>query len=663
MLFREPGDFRKMEENHNQSVKINKEVSQGNIKNPNSTNINNNLNLKNLSYKKGLILRKKKKMFSSSERFISENYFLKTSLLNLDFFSSTKGCSCAQKDFLNSCEDLKNGNMEINGHSNGLANIIEFILKGLFNFIKKVTFDSSCIEVPEIKKTELKVWKNTLFCTEKLSLSYLDFVLVENNIECPKFYNKCGIADDYNNWLCIPEKIECPINQLKFLDEEVKENDNKLEKIFENESNISKSYLFVNNKKFNKKIDETEIKLKSNNNHIKNNIKNIFEFENNSKIAKEIEFKKQDIHSINPEKRIYANFKITVNTPCNESTIEENTFVDNNNILKLNSSEEKLLFSLTSANLTELYSNKKFQNFKTLSIKKNSNFKIKNGEFTYNPYFAFQNENEIMCKDDYSDVVFENKIPNDNSDTISIKTKKFKGLDKMQIKDFYFQNNLLYKIIDLPKFPKQNLFFKTTLYSQAYSGMHIICRDMLLNLINFDTENFIDYMKDLNSNYPQNIYIWIGVAFLFYVLTLEIFLIKYELNYLLSNPNKKFLNKANELEIKAFMYVKIFEVLTLFGILAYLRIFTNNLIFNPTNDSTTFNYNNLFQENKIQESQNTDCDKNINYRVFSQFYDNYYKVCFFNTIIYFISMFLIVHPIFKLWTEYTEDENEVININ
>jgi hypothetical protein len=48
-------------------------------------------------------------------------------------------------------------------------------------------------------------------------LTYLDLVLAEKNHECPKGFLNSGVANYYENSLCIPKKYECPLNQVDFL--------------------------------------------------------------------------------------------------------------------------------------------------------------------------------------------------------------------------------------------------------------------------------------------------------------------------------------------------------------------------------------------------------------------------------------------------------------
>jgi len=636
----------------------------------NYSNKNKNKIKKNDTDNIGISLRHKNQFYSGSELILSDKYYSKSSLLNFSYFKSQKGCICGEDKFVISCEELRsNRRDETRSKSNdnsGIFAILKIIQLGI-EVIEEIT--DSCIEVPEINETPLNVWKNTIFCTERMALNYLDFVLVEFKSSCPKFYNKCGIVDDYNNWLCIPEKFECPINYFKFLKNEVLEKKNKIEQIYNVESN-EKNYIILGNDKIANRINKKEKTITNNldlnskmNDTYSNKILSESETNKINKIPKKNLFRKQDIQKNIIDNKIFANFKITIKSPCDESIIEENSLYKENSILQLSSSQEKLLFSLKSENMTELYSNKKLKNIETLSIGENTNYELKDGEYAYKAYFTFQDESDNpLCNDENSEIFFES-IKKNKQSMISKMPKKYRALDKMKLKDLYFQNNLLDKIIDLPNFPKQNLYFNTTLYSQVYSGMQIGCREIILNLINYDTHNFIQYMKNLKNKYPNSN----SIFFLFFILIsfsfcCEFGLLIVERKYEQTN-SKNFLHKSNVKNIQVFLLLKIFELMSLIPTIIYLLYIKSNLLF-----ESTFNYHEDYSQiiPKDKDFQNLlyeDCNNNQNFNVLTNFYDNNKQVCFYINIIYYISLYLIIQPIFRLRKEYTEEENTQSDIH
>ncbi len=80
---------------------------------------------------------------------------------------------------------------------------------------------NGCEKVPKTPSHNLEYWLNGKFCSKYYNLNseikgYLYFLnsSVLKDEECQNGYKKCGKLDDMNNYLCVPQDEECPINDI-----------------------------------------------------------------------------------------------------------------------------------------------------------------------------------------------------------------------------------------------------------------------------------------------------------------------------------------------------------------------------------------------------------------------------------------------------------------
>ena len=110
---------------------------------------------------------------------------------------------------------------------------------------------NGCEDISEISHYDLKYWDQGRFCSKYYNVSqltykgYLHFLnsSVLKNEECQKGYKKCGLLDDFGNYLCLPEEEDCPINDIKVR----KNRDEELEKKNYNYTNNNERYFYYTN--------------------------------------------------------------------------------------------------------------------------------------------------------------------------------------------------------------------------------------------------------------------------------------------------------------------------------------------------------------------------------------------------------------------------------
>ena len=73
-----------------------------------------------------------------------------------------------------------------------------------------------CTDINPIPETEYQKLKNNIICGSRTTKNYFDYykLSVKQGKECEKNQKSCGYLDYYNNILCLPENMECPINDI-----------------------------------------------------------------------------------------------------------------------------------------------------------------------------------------------------------------------------------------------------------------------------------------------------------------------------------------------------------------------------------------------------------------------------------------------------------------
>jgi hypothetical protein len=133
---------------------------------------------------------------------------------NFKWPGSSKGCGC---------KNNKNSNNNDNND----------IKKFNFNY-GNCPSNSNCISIKETSKYDMKKWRNNTICVKRSNNSYLDYEKIYNleysnnqtnqdiniNLPCSNATHKnCGIIDGNLNYFCAKRNQECPINDIRILNE------------------------------------------------------------------------------------------------------------------------------------------------------------------------------------------------------------------------------------------------------------------------------------------------------------------------------------------------------------------------------------------------------------------------------------------------------------
>lgn len=88
---------------------------------------------------------------------------------------------------------------------------------------KKNNTLNGCISVKNYPPLYLKKWYSNEFCSKKYdsNFGYKEFFKnsVRKDEDCKNGYKKCGKLDESGNYLCLPEKEICPINDIEIYNE------------------------------------------------------------------------------------------------------------------------------------------------------------------------------------------------------------------------------------------------------------------------------------------------------------------------------------------------------------------------------------------------------------------------------------------------------------
>ena len=83
---------------------------------------------------------------------------------------------------------------------------------------KNQTFNG-CIKVPNYDSQKLYLWEGGRFCSKSYNPELNGYIYFLNNSvskdeDCQNGYKKCGKLDEMDNYLCIPNNEDCPINDI-----------------------------------------------------------------------------------------------------------------------------------------------------------------------------------------------------------------------------------------------------------------------------------------------------------------------------------------------------------------------------------------------------------------------------------------------------------------
>ena len=109
-------------------------------------------------------------------------------------------------------EDCSNSDKNILGFFGGTKE--GYIYDGI-EILDKCKY-KKCEKLNEIPRTEYKILKNNKICGKMTEKNYFDYykLTINKNNKCTKNEKRCGYLDYYKNILCLPENMECPINDI-----------------------------------------------------------------------------------------------------------------------------------------------------------------------------------------------------------------------------------------------------------------------------------------------------------------------------------------------------------------------------------------------------------------------------------------------------------------
>lgn len=167
--------------------------------------------------------------------------------------SSLNDFPLSEINFSQKCTDKYNGALyEFPGTKAGCTCV------GIYSYIKEQTGKSEvnpgscssnqtyngCIKVPNYDSKKLYFWEGGRFCSKLYKSELNGYIFYLNNSvskyeDCQNWYKKCGKLDEMDNYLCIPNDEDCPINDI-IISNEI--NDELLEHNY--------SYINISNNKF-----------------------------------------------------------------------------------------------------------------------------------------------------------------------------------------------------------------------------------------------------------------------------------------------------------------------------------------------------------------------------------------------------------------------------
>ena len=72
-----------------------------------------------------------------------------------------------------------------------------------------------CQKLPQNNPLPMKIWKGKQICIKRMQSNYLNLDIVSNPRLCKNNKRSCGIIDSRNNYLCVDQNENCPINNIK----------------------------------------------------------------------------------------------------------------------------------------------------------------------------------------------------------------------------------------------------------------------------------------------------------------------------------------------------------------------------------------------------------------------------------------------------------------
>jgi hypothetical protein len=78
------------------------------------------------------------------------------------------------------------------------------------------TDQNGCSDVLALNPVKYKFWKGFNLCTKR-GLNYLELKTAKAPNACGANFKACGVIDLLGNFLCYPEKEQCPYNYVKFI--------------------------------------------------------------------------------------------------------------------------------------------------------------------------------------------------------------------------------------------------------------------------------------------------------------------------------------------------------------------------------------------------------------------------------------------------------------
>ena len=84
---------------------------------------------------------------------------------------------------------------------------------------------ANCVTIPESNEKSFSLWRGNNLCAKSIKTRYEKFEMISKNKilngeVCPLNHKACGVIDTLNNYLCVKNEDNCPVNFIKFVEEE-----------------------------------------------------------------------------------------------------------------------------------------------------------------------------------------------------------------------------------------------------------------------------------------------------------------------------------------------------------------------------------------------------------------------------------------------------------
>jgi hypothetical protein len=74
-----------------------------------------------------------------------------------------------------------------------------------------------CSTIRPIQPIKYTLWRGRQICIKRMDTNYLDLTIASSDKSCPLNTKSCGKADTLGNVICVQNKADCPLTDLKVL--------------------------------------------------------------------------------------------------------------------------------------------------------------------------------------------------------------------------------------------------------------------------------------------------------------------------------------------------------------------------------------------------------------------------------------------------------------